>query len=355
MILPPWVSHLAILLVVQFDGSLRAPRDVGFPTKNLGRLASCSAAILSSDGRRLAVGGKILPLVAGMTSADVEMEGLLMALAFLCKYDKNNVDSNDKVVLFQGDCKTVIDQMNGDSLPRRLESKFKVAKSYQSQFFSKSGKQIRFQHIMRDSNTFCDALCAEVMNLAIEQETSKLKADMQSDSKSVANTLSKYFGSNNSIIPFSKRLGVYHDMLTTAREAGDGLAIQQLGAQLGEDAKLWPASDNIAPRNKQSLAYVAIRVQIEGFEMLNKKKEVKKLLNKHRFVLNKYSEQSEVYLLGLTEESEYVVAPALLLLDELPEKDTEALATWRHEAREVFFSSDESMQKSKRKVWVNTK
>jgi hypothetical protein len=335
----PW--HLHVLIVLQFDGSLRPPRDAGFPTQKLGRLGSCSAAVLSDDGQQvLAIGGQTLPLVPGMTSADVEFEGLLLGLRYLCDDHKSNSDG--AILLVQGDCKTVIDQMNGDAEPRKLKSMYEKAIKLSSQL---NFGNIEFEHIMRDSNRLCDSICAQVMEFAVEREVSSMKAS--TESHSVVDTLARYYGEDNSIIPFSQRLCLYNEMLIRARETRDGLGLQQLGVQLEQDSKLWPANSDVPPC-KQSLSVLATRIKIEGYELLGNKKEASKNRRKHRFTLDKHAAQSEIDLLGL--ENLVDSEPPSTSISEDSE-DEGCINAWHKEASAVFLSG-ESMRKTTRKLWV---
>ncbi|KAL7489567.1 hypothetical protein ACHAW6_015234 [Cyclotella cf. meneghiniana] len=198
-------------LVLYFDGSLRPPRDPipGFTRhtasfQDIDKIASCSAAILiephkSFDGgggysrnsdvcnaRVLAVGGKLLQLTPGMTSADAEYDGLLLGLEQLYSYLSNDENLNarmfnsvDPLLIIRGDCKAIIDQFNGRSTPRKLDLKYNIAKrrirSIKDLHFTRANKEdspqctkmlsISFEHIQRDNNDLCDAIC----NLSVNQ------------------------------------------------------------------------------------------------------------------------------------------------------------------------------------------
>lgn len=210
-------------LVLQFDGSLRPPRDPipGFTyssPKNMDgidRFASCSAAIFwqgNNGGIRdnnsvggnishngyysidrvdekmvVALGGKLLEIVPMITSADVEYEGLLYGLDWLIdsfsakneiKYDGDN-DIMESVLIIRGDCKAVIDQLNSRSVPRKMETKYcLVMDKIQSlkELYSLHQRRttpslspdielsVLFEHLPREKNCLCDALCKLVIN-----------------------------------------------------------------------------------------------------------------------------------------------------------------------------------------------
>jgi hypothetical protein len=332
----------SLLLILQFDGSLRPPRDVGFPTQKLGRLASCSAIVVSDDRRRvLAIGGQMLPLVAGMTSADAEFEGLLLGLEFLCQ-TKRHFNSNDSIasapLLVEGDCKAVIDIMNRKALGRKVASRYDTAMKYVAELDLKS---IQFQHIQRDSNYLCDSICQEVIQFAIDQNLKELNAVLESQTTTVTDALQQYLD-DRSIIPFSNRLSVYDILWKHAKQFGDGAGLHQLGKLIERDAKLWSANIEQTPC-KHSLSHLALRIQLDGYDLLGKNKEATKLRQRHRFVLEKYAENLAPEAGALDTRIRPSMFPAESLM--FP------LHSWTQHAREVFLNG-ESMRLAKRKVWT---
>ena len=330
----------SLLLILQFDGSLRPPRDRGFPTQKLGRLASCSAIVLSNDRRRvLAIGGQTFPLVAGMTSADAEFEGLLLGLEFLC-HTRHPLDSNDSIaspsLLVEGDCKAVIDIMNRDARARKVASRYDVAMRYITELDPVS---VEFRHIPRDMNQLGDSICREVIQFAIDQNVDELKALLESQAITVSDAVQKYFD-ERSIIPFSDRISVYDILWKHARQSGDGAGLDHLGKVIERDAKLWPTTTGQTPC-KLSLTSLAIRIQLEGHDLLGTRREAGTLRQRHRFVLEKYPMESQVKVGSLDasvrqKQTEGVTSPFM---------------SWKQHAREVFLNGG-SMRMAKRKVWT---
>jgi ribonuclease HI len=170
-------------LVLHFDGSLRPPRDpipgfTRYTPKSLhsDKMAACSAAIFSDEEDLHSMGGKMLTLLPRMTSADAEYEGLLMGLDKLRGYlsDEQNMNAfmshSDPALTVKGDCKVIVDQFQGKSKPRMMEMKYLSAidkiHSIQHMCSARSDKKIavRFQHIPRDDNHLCDAICRLLVN-----------------------------------------------------------------------------------------------------------------------------------------------------------------------------------------------
>jgi ribonuclease HI len=125
------------------------------------------------------MGGKMLDLMPGMTSADVEYEGLLMGLDKVKIYLSDNqnmaslmASSTDPALTVKGDCKVIVDQFQGKSIPRKMETKYNIAiekmRSIQNlcAAYPQATKKlsVRFQHIPRDDNHLCDAICRLLVN-----------------------------------------------------------------------------------------------------------------------------------------------------------------------------------------------
>ena len=246
--------HVGIVIILQFDGSLRPPRDSGYPTLPA-RMATCSSSInfcmnvtpppsevalsdpyvesnltlalsdlsttfSSKDGTISTeysvdrsvygqsfmaqfVGGRNLPVTMGMTSAHAEYEGLLLGLELLLDMqspksstyasslifeDRKNAVSKlmnaEAHLIIQGDCKTVIDQLLGKSLPRKLRDPYQVARERINLLLQREVviqtknndynvntkfairiKDVQFHHIPRQQNVLCDAVCGKLMTL----------------------------------------------------------------------------------------------------------------------------------------------------------------------------------------------
>ncbi len=217
MMLPGFVSVVAagLVIILNFDGSLRPPRDPmpgfrhtsdalvrrdGLKLKDCEQttssLASCSATVSFQHPNHeeilFAVGGKLLPIVPGVTAADTEYEGLLLGLKWLSgaysysevhddiephfssrkatAWNQNDVLSMATTLIIRGDCKAVIDQLKSKSTPRKMENHYNTASKYiegiRNFFFDVSFRELSivYELIPRDENYFCDAICKLVTN-----------------------------------------------------------------------------------------------------------------------------------------------------------------------------------------------
>jgi len=189
------------MIILQFDGSLRPPRDqTGFTysPKIIGgsildgsdKLASCSASIISShDGndneKLIALCGRYIPNEISMTSAD-KYDGLLLGLDWLVNElssDQSTINIYELMekLIIRGDCKAVIDQINTKSIPRKMESKYNLAvekinsiKELYSIYYQRNNDvslsdasgvlSVCLEHVPRENNTLCDAICKIVIN-----------------------------------------------------------------------------------------------------------------------------------------------------------------------------------------------
>ena len=107
----------------------------------------------------IALGSKPIPTYGQITSADVEYEGLLLGLnnlLHICEHDENF--QSEKVII-RGDCKMVIDQMNGVSVPRKQRSYYDEAKLIISKLEGIHNMELNFEHVTRDQNELCDGMC----------------------------------------------------------------------------------------------------------------------------------------------------------------------------------------------------
>ena len=193
------------MIILQSDGSLRPPRDPqpGFTYSSnvIGsgildgseKLASCGASISLSDGgdddeKLIALCSKYIPNEISMTSADTEYDGLLLGLDYLINELSSHQsifyelmgNTNDTKLIIRGDCKAVIDQINYKSIPRKMESKYNLAmekinsiKELYSTYHQNNDVSVSnangvlsvcLEHISRENNTLCDAICKIVIN-----------------------------------------------------------------------------------------------------------------------------------------------------------------------------------------------
>jgi len=195
---PPPFLH-AFKIVLYFDGSLHHSLQsrIGKNQKKTPSIAIASAAIYtlvpsylpSSECICECIGytAHPIPIYPQITSADVEYDGFLLALQQLQSYltttrDSRNIPSHhDGDVIIRGDCKTVIDQMNGHSIPRKLRQKHTQALQFiqrmKQQQHSKETTSsptndnnhqpyaihFVYQHVTRDKNIFCDWLCKDTL------------------------------------------------------------------------------------------------------------------------------------------------------------------------------------------------
>jgi hypothetical protein len=104
-----------------------------------------------------------------MTSALAKYEGLLLGLDWLCEKMPSRLRQKYKgapsnILLIQGDYKSVIDQLSGKSLSRKLQVRHRQALKRLDRLQG-IGNKMEFEHILRSQNSVCDNLCANLTSI----------------------------------------------------------------------------------------------------------------------------------------------------------------------------------------------
>lgn len=149
---------LASLILVRFDGSLKPPKSDG-----TARITFAAATISSSTRNQdiLYIGASRLDATEYTTSGEAEFAGLILGLEGILEYQDSlsaYIECGDTIQV-EGDCKTVIQQMQGRSLSRKLGPLCQVAKAKLSQIPWK----VQFAFVPRVDNFFCDRICYGLM------------------------------------------------------------------------------------------------------------------------------------------------------------------------------------------------
>lgn len=347
---------LTLGLVLYFDGSLRPPRDAGFPTQALGRMASCGAALYTADNTLLAIGGKSLDIIPDITSADVEYDGLLFGLNKCldeCRW-KQQDDAPIVVVHVRGDCKAIIDQLNGIAVPRKLLPKHERALN----MIERARFSVSFEHVIRDENVLCDSICAGVMNILEQRQVTTFREKLAFISQSTSTVdasqrdlldlLKESITSEKSLVRYSIRPKLYLEATEVARRLNDGMAIEHIGRQLADEARLCQTDGSI---RKELMTAVGISWQVEGLNLVGNEKQAKRLLQKHRYILDRFAATDDTLFDSFKAACESIDEShdsLSLLRDGLDRNDREALETWHNEACQ---QDDEIL---KRGYWIHT-
>jgi hypothetical protein len=353
-----WLAlHHIILasIILRFDGSWKHPRDPDFPTSSLGRMAACAACIIipkeipdgvrSIDDTTVAlVGGRRLDVGTVRGSAEAEYEGVILGLDGLLQlhrdpsgvtgmFRSSSAACSTSVVTIEGDCKTVIDQLQGISYPRKLDQYYNRAIDLIQQL----PFEFRYQHIPRAENVLCDRICARILEeqqleawesarqeLAFIYNNAALVGKEKSSEDSLSSFLHRHFGpTGKHYIPLSQRPPFYRSIASTASRIGDFATILEVGNILETEVKsVWsavrtPASvssiaihDNekeppvcLDQRFKDKLLIEAVVYQVVGLHNLGKQKQEALVKRKHRYILEKYSEYAETVKIALTDEA----------------------------------------------------
>jgi ribonuclease HI len=360
-----------IVILLQFDGSYRPPRDPAFHTLE-SRIASCASIILipeeagctkkttllhATDGHvrslPFAVGGRSLPSEIGMTSAHVEYEGLLLGLEWLCEQEKLPLgDSSDEtpILIIQGDCKTVIDQLTGRSTPRKLRIPHERAMNRIEQLKRERGTEVRYEHIPRGKNSICDGVGGTIMNMRAWMAMQDVWAELHnvgmtetppkpsSSISSLGCILSKYFQSLPSLIRYSSRPRIYKKIATLSELSNDFETMRKVGEMLAGEAKLWPE-----PSANRYLA-LGIRYQIRGLLGLRREKESSQMQRRHRVLLERTYEETK-------EDDDN---PAIMALKNCPSFEHSPPTEWKSLLEQWFEQGVELQWKDGTTLWVDS-
>jgi hypothetical protein len=352
-----WPALQAILasIVLRFDGSWKQPRDPEFPTSSLGRMAACAACILipkeQPDGPLVEhtvalVGGRRLDVGVGLVrgSAEAEYEGILLGLDGLLQlYDDSDVHgifhsssaaATFTTITIEGDCKTVIDQLQGSSRPRKLDHYYNRAIDLIQQL----PFEFRYQHIPRAENVLCDRICARILEeqqleawesaheeLSLIYMNDAFEGEDNSSEDLLSSFLHRHFGPGKNFIPLSRRPPLYRSIASTASRIRDFAAIVQVGSMLETEVKTaWTnvrtssVSSMAMPKNetadlpvsldqrfKDKLLIDAVVYQAWGLQNLGKEKKEAIVKRKHRYLLEKYSDYATTVEVALNGEAPF--------------------------------------------------
>mmetsp|Transcript_7767 Transcript_7767/g.8581 ORF Transcript_7767/g.8581 Transcript_7767/m.8581 type:complete len:423 (-) Transcript_7767:34-1302(-) len=306
---------------LQFDGSLRPPRNIKYPTISH-RTAICAACIgmvrtytntknicdQSNDGEMvvtpLAVGAMELPVSMETTLHHAEYGGLLMGLEwlidFIIRKGENEKNMLRLTLTIEGDCRTVIDQLNGKSIPRKLETLHRQSESLLDQLSNMIILNTEIRHIPRAQNSISDSLCYNLNNVISTEswlsiihrlEEAENQMEQQSTPSQVSESslsLSEIFETATERTKHYLRPPLYEMIAKLAVKVEDYELLISIGEQLIEEA----SSTNAKSRNKKktggivtSLKRTGVIYQIQGWEGLGKEKKVRFLERKHLRIL----------------------------------------------------------------------
>jgi len=259
----PMCSLLSAFLVLYFDGSLRIPAD---PNKNmptlvssaLSPLAACSTAVINERTHSVvALGGRDLLFDGQITSADVEYEGLILGLNCLLTMCEREAASIKNIeVTIRGDCKTVIDQMNAVSLPRKQKAYYNEALLIINKLKFDYEISLSFEHITRNLNELCDGMCKVILHHLQGSAIDNIMHSIQSVetefrpillpenkkkrfkfSETPFHFLLREVVGWSGHIPISLRPYILCEIALASNRTGDRVAMRQLGIAMLEEAQ----------------------------------------------------------------------------------------------------------------------
>jgi len=307
-----------------------------------------------------------LPVSVETTSQHAEYEGLLMGLEWLIEFlscqdgnqeilfgeDLCNEDGRDgdefalrkpdqkgrALLTIEGDCKTVIDQLMGKSIPRKLESLHQRAERLLNKLGSMhlnnadSGVesnandqfQTKFRHIPRSQNPISDSLCNNLMKIIsakswigsihqLEEAANQIMDTRPSSSQVPASSLplSKVYETAIGTTRFSLRPPLYEMVANLAGKTENYKLLVNIGERIIDEDSSLDAYINIRPPQEgeengcndssksrarmtaTSLKRRGIDYQIRGWKGMGKEKKVQFLKRKYRILLSNDDHESD--------------------------------------------------------------
>lgn len=303
---------LSTFLVIHFDGSLRVPPDLypdtvpsSMSSSFLSPVATCAAALFSSDGSLLAIGGSHLDLFPTTTSAEVEYEGLIYGLRELSQLlsgpsfttSSHTISSRTgpMCVVVKGDCKTVIDQMKGKAKPRKQRVQYIEAQSLVQELSEKFECACTFEHVNRDKNKISDHACRKIMEyiqLKEIQILDKMIKDVTINNRPLASLprskkkrchfretdlskpLTLLSDWNGGRIPLSIRPYLLSEIASAANQLNDFVALRIVGDTLLSESERWRKSQLFCEElERNHLETFAKQLSFTGLMGMGLKKE----------------------------------------------------------------------------------
>jgi len=253
-----------------------------------------------------------------VTSTHAEYSGLLLGLEYLDSLNPeelpmvlgdNRTDSRgERSLIIRGDCKAVIDQLRGQSAPRKVESLHRAANNLLSHLAHKFAR-LEMMHIPREQNGLCDSLCSNLIDTIAWRQAESLAMDLNSLQDTVPSAnhatgqkslheeasiehhqgklvgtpgelFSRYFEpETRCCIPYSLRPDYYQAIATLSLCAGAFETLVTIGER--------QAAESLLQKNKPMLAK-GVQNQIAGWRGKRNEKKAAQLERRHRFLLSKH-------------------------------------------------------------------
>ena len=322
-------------IVLRFDGSLRSN-----PSSGGAIAASCAAAVLQNDDKAvLAVGGRSLStdVVPGLTSGEAEYGGLILGLEYISNallLQKQADDSAIRIehlwrqeikkhgdaesaaaatLTIRGDCKTVIDHCQGCAVPRKLRPKYDMTmeqieciRDYMRGALGRE-LQLSFEHVKRENNELCDAMCKFITGRKEEDIVSKIEREidkagiiaassMAALPKSTkkrrkyrespfAHPLNQISGASSGIVSIPKRLELYKHLARAVLDSEDAVAMRLLGDALRLESKDIASSCH----SGDDISTIALLFELSGLRQMKLLEDAERFERKHRHILRQYA------------------------------------------------------------------
>lgn len=304
------VTLLLASLVLNFDGSLRVAEDPNMElvkssisSKFLPPLVA-SAICLKDEttGKIIALCSRNIPISPFVTSADVEYDALLLGMECIQELTfESNENWKDMHIIVKGDCRMVIDQMNGVSIPRKQKIYYDKISDLVVEIRKKYNISFDFQHVNREFNQVCDEMCKAVI---LSQQKAEIRkcfdriemicnnyepqevptnrkkkiAFVETPFSSVLDDVSSW---KKSYIPISLRPLYFCKLYDAFVEVSDVIAIKRLGVIMCEEHDRMK-KEHVCLDTRKYIMRTGVMLQCFALIELGLVKEVEKVKKKYR-------------------------------------------------------------------------
>jgi predicted CoA-binding protein len=316
---------LLSLVVIQFDGSFRKPSDPGYSTEGLPAIGSAAACLFylpdvpfdETNTLRVNYTNSIEPLAMvqmiapSSQSAEIEYEGAINAIAILHAVTGAisvvHSEARRYPVAVQGDCKTVIEQMQGKARARKLSSLYEKAKK----LLDVLPFDVRFTHIPRSHNFLPDLACQRVREkhqvfvfTGAWASFYNVSNDVITGNRKNVNTeltriMNAHVGSEITAIPYSSRLDFYRSIAVLAYREDLDQWLYEVGQRIVQESNLlvpinpkgagvFPSKLNANDRAEavSNLVAEGVQYQIWALHAMSEKRSADKLWQQYRWVMS---------------------------------------------------------------------
>ena len=322
--------HYLLTFVLNFDGSWydnnnnSSLNSKSNKKRRITGISNCSACCYvnvdddedNDPSRRsmnlIAIGAKCLSRCP--SSAHAEYEGLLLGLEILMKVVSSHYYDNDRIIsrsssgerehceckceiLIRGDCKTVLSQVQGSSIPRKLAREYERYLDLKSEIMRLNSIIIRYELVPRDENKCADCLGREIARCVQTYLYCQFRNDhvfsSTSPSSDIQSLYQKIEGQKLHLSPsqyFLLLCDIANRCMQNLTFSGSNTQENCVLERIGAELRLFPTHFAADSTTQKAICAKGIRYEIESMLDSGKHHEASAFERRHRYKLAMGSE-----------------------------------------------------------------